>query len=239
MKGAEEAFSIEKVYRITRSVVGRMLMRRAIPYREREDTEQELMRKFIEKQDKIINAFQGNANFDTYLTAILYRMCCEVIRSDVKNWDHVKSDDPSYFFSKEKYSGSMENRLIIDNESEYLKKVLQLFDDEQASIVLFLKVLFGVSVSPEDLENYDSNYKRKGIDRLLLNRSFENNQDVYKALAKTVECSENRKVGGDAVRIWLNKRMDQIINRLNGTIQRSNYDRKSFRILFDYTYSKD
>jgi len=33
--------------------------------------------------------------------------------------------------------------------------------------------------------------------------------------------------------------MDQVIQRLNGTIQRSNYDRKSFRILFDYAYSKD
>lgn len=214
-----------------------MIARRAVPYREKEDTEQELMRKFLEKQQKIEHAFQGNANPETYITAILYRMCCEVIRSDVKDWDHVKGDDPTYFFSREKYSHSIENNMVIHNESEYLKKILLLFADERAKITLFLKVLYGLTISKSDVKAYDPNYHQYGIGEILLDKHFKRNADVYEALANVVSLSEKNAVRGDAVRIWLNKRMDQTIERLNGKMQRSNYDRKSFRLLFEYTFS--
>jgi DNA-directed RNA polymerase specialized sigma24 family protein len=233
------SFSVEQVYLVAKKVVGKMIARKALPHREREDTEQELMRKFLEKQSKIEKAFQGNANSETYLTAILYRMCCEVIRSDVKDWDHVRSDDPSYFFSRQNQNSSVENKLVISNESAYLKKILLLFADESAKIVLFLKVLFGLTITESDLEDYNPDFRSRGIDEVLLGKQFKRNTDVYDALAEVVKLGEGSAVGGDAVRIWLNKRMDQTIKRLNGTMQRSNYDRKSFRILFDYTFSED
>jgi DNA-directed RNA polymerase specialized sigma24 family protein len=235
----EEAFSVEHVYEVIRKVVNKLMLHRAIPRREKEDTEQELIRKYLEKQDKIMNAFQGNANVNTYLTAILYRMACEVIRSDVKNWDHVRGEDPSGFFARKELSSTVENKMVIENEAAYLEKVLLLFDDETPRVILFLKVLFGIAVSAEDLKAYDAGYAKKGLDKLLAGKPYKRNKEAYAVLEEVVKRSEKRAVGADAIRIWLNKRMDQVIQRLNGTIQRSNYDRKSFRILFDYAYSKD
>ncbi len=215
-----------------------MLVRNAIPYREKEDTEQELMRKYVEKKSKIQSAFQGNSKPETYLTAVLYRMCCEVIRSDVKNWDHVKRNDPNDYFAKGISESSIENTMVINNEVQFLKKILLLFADENARLVLFLKVLYGIPVTDDDLYAYHKDYKYYELDKILKNGVVNQNQEAYALLEEVVKRVEKKPVGGDAIRIWLNKRVDQMINRLNGTIQRSNYDRKTFRILFDYTFSK-
>lgn len=236
-KNLYEVYSVERVYTIGQRVVNKLRYRRAIPEREMEDILQELMRKYLEKQTKIIEGYKGNASPDTYLTAILYRMCCEIIRSEIKDWDQVNNDDPGYYLANIGARVSEEDKAIIDNEAEYLQKILLLFDDETYKIILFLKVLFGISVSVSDIKKYNKYYRRDQIDALLLNQTFEKNQEVYKVLEQVVNRSENKRIGGDAIRIWLNKRMDQMIDRLNGTIQRSKYDRKSLQILFEYTFS--
>ena len=215
-----------------------MLVRNAIPYREKEDTEQELMRKYLEKQEKIETAFLGNSEPDTYLTAVLYRMCCEIIRSDVKSWDQVKHYDPTDYFAKRVSASSIENQMVIRNEAHFLKNIILLFADESARIILFLKVLYGISIDDEDLRAYDANYLTNKLDVLLKENTVTKKQDAYALLQEVVKRAERKSTGGDAIRIWLNKRTDQMINRLNGTMQRSNYDRKTFRILFDYTFSK-
>ncbi|MGM0567218.1 MAG: hypothetical protein ACQESX_10710 [Bacteroidota bacterium] len=229
---------MEEVYSLAKKVVNKMLVRNAIPYREKEDTEQELMRKYVEKKSKIQSAFQGNSKPETYLTAVLYRMCCEVIRSDVKNWDHVKHHDPTDYFARNIPESSVEHKMVINNEAQFLKNIITLFADESARLVLFLKVLYGIPVTNDDLYDYHKGYKNYELDKILKNGVVNQNQEAYALLEEVVKRVEKKAVGGDAIRIWLNKRVDQMINRLNGTVQRSNYDRKTFRILFDYTFSK-
>jgi hypothetical protein len=47
---------------------------------------------------------------------------------------------------------------------------------------------------------------------------------------------EHKSVKPDAVRMWLNKTMDKIIDQLNSPFQRANYDRDSLRTLFEHYY---
>lgn len=238
MEDFEEVFSVEEVYSLAKKVVNKMLVRNAIPHREQQDTEQELMRKYVEKKSKIQSAFKGNSKPETYLTAVLYRMCCEIIRSDVKNWDHVKHHDPTDFFMRSISESSVENKMVINNEARFLKNIILLFAEESARLILFLKVLYGIPVTNDDLYAYHKDYKNYELDKILKDGVVNQNQEAYALLEEVVKRVEKKAVGGDAIRIWLNKRVDQMINRLNGTVQRSNYDRKTFRILFDYTFSK-
>ncbi|MCF8232494.1 MAG: hypothetical protein K9J27_09930 [Bacteroidales bacterium] len=235
-KEADELVAIDEVAAIATNVVKGFEIRKAIPSREKDDMVQEVIRKYLEKKTRINKAYKGDANPKTYLTAIFYRMCCEIIRSGHKSWDHIKKEDPGKYMVDLLSSSGSDNQFIIRNEAEYLKKILSLFDDEKTKIILFLKFFFGLEIHSSDLKAYSRNYKKAGLDRLL-HTIPKTNQQTFEILVKVVNKHENSDVKQDAVRIWLYKRIDQIIERLNGSMNRANYDRKTFQLLFEYIYA--
>lgn len=90
-KVSDKVPSIEHIILLTEKVVNWPTYRRAIPQRERADVKQEIIRKYLDKKDQLAAFFQGKANVDTYYTAVLHRMSCEIIRSGSKNWSHVQN----------------------------------------------------------------------------------------------------------------------------------------------------
>lgn len=213
-----------------------MSYRRAIPYREKDDVKQEIIRKYLDKKEQIANSFKGDANYETYYTAVLYRMCCEIIRSGQRSWDHVSNREEVSYYLKDSLRNT-ETDIIIKNEKDFLLRILEMFDDETAKLILFLKCLFGMHIGQSDLEEYTDEYQELGLQDLLM-KNFTSKQEVFSALAMTQKRVENNNAKPDAVRMWLHKRMDQIIVRLNGTHQQSFYDRQSLQVLFEYTFSK-
>lgn len=236
---AAMGIQIQEVNGIAQHVVNGFVMRKAIPSREKEDVVQEVIRKYLEKEEKINGAYKGDANPKTYLTAIFYRMCCEIIRSGYKSWDQIKREDPGVKMMNFLTSTDTHNQFVISNEAEYLKKIFNMFDDEKARIILFLKFFFGLTVLKDDLKAYNPRFARLGLDKIVYNHKPGNNQQTFDLLARLVNKSENSGVKHDAVRIWLYKRMDQVISRLNGPMNRANYDRDTFRLLFEYVYAEE
>lgn len=236
---SSDLVAIEEITGIVDNVITGFVVRKAIPSREKEDIAQEVIRKYLEKKDKINEAYKGDANPRTYLTAIFYRMCCELIRSGYKNWDHIQKEDPSEKIGSLLASSATDNRFIIRNEAQYLQRILELFDDEKAKIILFLKVLYGLTITDTDIAAYNENYKTMVLDNELFNRKPTSNQELFKSLGKLVNLTEKKDIKPDAVRIWLYNRIDQIVKRLNGSMNRANYDRKTFQLLFEYVFDEE
>lgn len=238
MNKAKELLPVDDLIAIGDKVVNKLIARRAIPKREREDVRQEVLSKYYDKKDQIEAAFKGKASPSTYVSAVMYRMCCEVIRSEYKTWDHVQDAEPkeSLSLSAGKRPFGHSDRTLIQNEARYLRKLLQLFDDEEFKFILFCKYFFDLPVNKQDFIAYCKTLEWTDYAYFFRSHDLTKKQDKFKQMALFHNQCENKKVGADAIRIWFYKRMDQVTSRLNGTFQRSNYNRESFQLLFEFTF---
>ena len=82
---------------LAEKVVKRYVSKGVVPQRELEDTQMQMVEKFLLKQDKIEERFSGKSNVTTYCIAVLNNMCCEIIRKDLKHWNlYITVVKPDY-----------------------------------------------------------------------------------------------------------------------------------------------
>jgi len=163
------------------------------------------------------------------------RKCCEIIRKELKHWKNNLEYDLEQNQTSEL---STSEQLVINDEVELLDKIIQMFDKEQAKVIAFLA--FYYSLQPEDryLYIYCSQYRENGLKDKLNQKTGIKKSQIFEVLAEVVNTCEEKCVKPDAVRMWLNKSIEKIIERLNGPFQRANYDKDSLQVLFEYFYSK-
>ncbi len=207
-----------------------------IPRTEQEDVKMNMVEKYLNEESKICRNFNGNSKTTTYVMAILNRMCCGIIRKEIKHWNNAGEDHLSY----ENNGGSAEEtatQLLINDEIKYLKKVIILINDNYKTVV-FLAFYFALQTKIFFLKIYDKNYKKHNLLKLLSTKTPLSKGQIFEQLAKTTNIVEKNNIKGDAVRMWLNKQQETILTRLNGPYNRASYNKESFTILFEYYYEK-
>lgn len=224
-----------EVLKYAQIVVSRFIAKGAIPPKEKDDISMTVVEKFLSKREKIDAAYKGNSKYSTYCIAVLNKMCLEVIRKDIKYWDIREFEE---YKSQQEFDLSSQNKLIIKDEIRYLNKILILFGREKYKLILFLAFYFKSRIIDKDVFNY-----HPGLINSELKDTFKQNQtlskaELFESLAKVVNFVENKEVKADAVRMWLNKKRDLIIKRLNSTSYRTNYDKDSFQTLFELLYEE-
>ena len=232
-KGKSNDFFEKKLLEYANRVVTHYVTKGAIAGSDKEDVQMSIVEKFLVKKDRIMSAFQGKSELKTYCIAVLNRMCCEVIRSEVRkdtNYQQYAQDKPFPVYI------NAANRAVIEDEVKLLEKILVLFDDEKSKVVLFLKFMYDIPINEQDINDYYPDLK-PDMKELLMNQavglSLSKKNDVLRQL---LEQCENKKVSPDAIRMWINKTVSRVIRRLNGTLQRSNYSKESLGILLEYMY---
>lgn len=204
-----------------------------IPEREHEDVKMSIIEKYLIQEEKIILQFKGQAKYSTYCYAILNRICCGIIRSEIKNWQQ----NHDLFKESQAITLSPEEKYIIKDEMSFLSKILMTLD-QPFKIIIFLAVLYRLEPKTSYINKYDFNYKKHQLLKILSKNHGSSKAKLYTAMAKLVHLVEKKIVQPDAIRMWLNKRRAQAINRLNGPFNRANYDKESFQILFENFYTK-
>lgn len=236
-----ETFTEQELLPIVKGVVRRYVQRKAIPNREREDVEMEVLEKFLKQKDKIYNAFEGKSKFSTYCIAVINRMCCEVIRKECKQWYLVPdTEDGTKFKEPTLNSHDAEKQLLFKLEVNRLQSVLYFFNNDYAKLVLFLKVYFSIPIFNDDINSYANSYSEE-VRSIIMDEKNSTKGDVFIRLAGVVNLVEQKEIGGDAVRIWFTNQVNTIIRRLNGNGV-ANHDKESLSILlemlFNDTYRK-
>lgn len=232
----KENFTEKELLPIIKGVVGRYIQRKAIPFREREDVEMEVLEKFLKQREKIFNSFEGKSKFSTYCIAVANRMCCEVIRKENKQWYQVPDKESNILQKEDALSyHDAEKRLLFQQEIKRLESVLCFFNDEYAKLILFLKVYFGLPIHNDDINEYASHLSEQ-VKSIIMDEKSSTKGDVFIRLAGAVNLVEQKDIGGDAVRIWFTNQINTIIRRLNGN-GIANHDKESLSVLLEMLYN--
>lgn len=227
-------FDFQLIMNLADKVVSRYTYKKIIPLKEQEDVKQEIIHKYLQKKEGIQSSFQGKAKVSTYITAVLNRMCCEIIRAQKKTWYQVQDMD---VFPKELLKSrdlNNDQNYIIKNELDYLDKVLITFHSEKAKLVLFLKIYYQLKIVENDILAYTQNKDKFDHVKLCIDRQSSTQRELFEIMAEIQEFVEGKSVKADAIRMWLVKKIDQIICRMNNTYQRSYYSRESLQLLFEF-----
>jgi len=222
--------SENKLLVLAEKVVTRYVNKGVVPSREREDTQMIIVEKFLDKQKRIEDNYSGKANITTYCISVLNNMCCEVIRKELKHWKNELDDMPENAGSNH---FSTSQKTIIQDEINYLDKVLLLFDDDKPKINLCLSYYYQLDIKRVDILDYNKNFNRKNNPPLLTIIEKINKGDLINNLSDYICTVENKNMKPDAVRMWLKKTINTIITRLNGPINRAHYDQESFHVLYE------
>ena len=215
---------------IVKKVVNRYIATASIPGSEREDVEMTIIGKFTAMRSKIDKAFEGKSQLSTYYTAVINRMCCEVIRAQKKHWNMEKCNYDDVVNLAPFQLTSLEKHLHYKMEVRRLANVLQLFDKDRAKIKLFIKYYFRLPLTTENLRDYSPGHVP--LLKQILNSNTERKSEIFEQLAMAVNVVENKNIKADAIRMWLNKKIDTVITRMN--YQRcSSYCRESIELLFE------
>lgn len=220
---------ISQVSQVVEVVVRKYVARKAVPKREQEDVTMIVLEKFILQKEKIMSSFQGKSSFNTYCVAIVNRMVCEVIRKENRNWYSVVEQEQRQEDNTQNINSGTDNALILKNEVLRFEQSLLFFNGSGAKVNLFLKYYFNIPLQLEDYQKYGAK-SAKELHELLTYSESKSKGITFEQLAKAVNLVEGKDLKGDAVRMWLNKQMDIILDRLNST-GGSNHDKESLAIL--------
>ena len=130
---------------------------------------------------------------------------------------------------------SPENQAVIENEKKHLQKVFLSLGKDRAKVLLGCKMIQRLRVTKEEFEDYLDGRPSKGSEKYLEVSNEDQNRDVYEKLCIIINLVEEKNNKPDAFRLWLNKKIEQIIARLNAN-NISKYDNETFGILLEAVY---
>lgn len=228
----QNIFSTEMLLNISDIIVKKFVKNGSINYNNFEEYKQAVIEKYLQKKDKIESGFTGKAKPETYISAVLYRITLEVLRSEKNREKKYKdTEDNSKVFDNDKVINP-EERLIIENEKEYLKRVFLTLGKDRIKKILFVKFYFRLLIILSDMQGYVQKSKFKDILKLLHNNKNVKDKHIFFKLTEVQKICENKTVKQDAVRIFVKNSIKTIISRLNGQ-NRTFYTTESLQILFE------
>ena len=218
--------------RTARKTVLRYVSKKAIPMRELEDVEMSIIEKFINQKQQIVANFEGKAQPATYCTAILNRMCCEVIRKEWKHWQAVENEVAVIASDYKQVSDSQtDHNLLIVLELERLQFALKSLHQSAPSAEILLMFHFELQPAANILEEWAGAENRQ-VKSQLEKLADSNKTARYQIIASMLSVVEAKKIKPDALRMRIYKYMDMLIERLNRNDQ-SQHTRETLKLLFE------
>lgn len=228
--------SLAELEELSSIIVAKFIRRGVIPFNDKDDIKQTIIEKFLLKQASLVQSYSGKASKRTFCSAVLYKMTCEIIRKELKNWKNINSDTSEMLTGHKDIALTPEQTTIINNEVDLLEKVLTTLGKEQYKTLLFLKYYYRIPVNNKDI----TGYLKKGNAKLYLPNPIDaKDKDIFDYLSKMVELAEGKVVQPDAVRMYVNKQINSILLRLNGKFNRADYNKETLGLLFEIYAQKE
>ena len=230
-------FSTELLNKITSIIVKKFIRSGGIDPDDYDDMTQTLRAKYLAKKEHIESLYKGEAQPQTYMSSVLRMMMLEVLRASQKQKVDTVDIEKATITEFDR-SPSPEQKAIIENEKSHFRRVMATMGKDRAKIMLCLKKINRLPVTPQDFDEYLDGRQDNGARQLLdLNGDVDaHNKDIYANLCQITNLVEGSQNKPDAIRIWLGNKTDQIIKRMNSG-NRSKYDNDSLAILLELMYS--
>jgi len=199
-----------------------------------DEIKQQINEELLNKMPDIKNQFQEKSLLRTYLSVIIRNICINLWRKRDKikyiDYEHVINIGTSY--------NTMDS-MIIEEEKERLKKVMELYYQQKSKLILCLKLKFKMSFDFEDFREFNIHISQTEFEEFVHHiYPYEKCTDIilFTALTNIFNKYENKNNAHDTLRKWVNLKINELIDILNGNPPTSKYDEESFQILFEKCY---
>ena len=231
-------FSTKMLTTIVSIVVKKYIKNGYLDASQYEDTKQTVLEKYFVKQERIESLYDSRAKPETYLSAVVYKMLLEILRSNGAKEKHAAQYQKAVLKGGTQKELNPEEKFIIENEKRYLQKVLSTFADKMPKVILYCKMFFRIKPSAQDIKNYaKGNFDNKMLKLADINGE-ELDKEIFARLCEISNIAENKQNKPDAARMFLNKTLEAIIARINGN-RKANYTEESLQVLFELIYAKN
>jgi hypothetical protein len=225
-----------KYHETVKIIVKKFILAGIITRADFEDTVQEVLAGVLAKIPTMQKQYNGMSLFRTYFSVIVRNTC---MREFAKTKRRIAVEQVE--FPDDTEGVSIDKRILIGEEICRFKSVLTLYYKQRPKLLVCLKLHYRIPLNVEDihlwypdcsqsdrailLENFGSDFEAKG------------DAEVYKIITLIMNKHENKKNSADAVRKWIDSKVYEIIDIMNGTCKRSNYDDESLKTLVDDFFS--
>ena len=231
-----EKFPLEMLEKISSIIVKKFIKAGYITPDDYQDYNQTLKTRYLTNREKIEGKFKADSLPQTYMSSVLKNMMLEELRSGKKYKERSQEYEKAALLSGEKdRSLSPEERAVIENEKKHLQRVFLSLGKHRAKVLLGCKMIQRLKITDSEFEDYLDGRASNGAEKYLDFLPGEQNQDIYQKLCMITNLVEGKDNKPDAIRLWLGKKIEQIIMRLNsGSV--SKYDAETFGILLEAAY---
>jgi len=216
-------------------------------YDETDELMQQVQEILLMRERRILDSFQGKAKFSTYLAVVVTNICREIRNRELRERSHRSRllqvpalGDLSKWFDQIPETGILaDEKMIIRDFMWKLHCILMTFQRDFRKLHFCLRVISRLQVQPGDLDSEgipadDLREIALRCEALNLLDAEAARSEIYPHLSAIFNILEDQRNSQDAIRKWMEYKMDQIVRLLNGDPPQSAFTRETFLLLFEY-----
>lgn len=228
---------IVKYQCIIEIIVSKFIKSGSILLSDKDEFVQVINERLLLSSEKIKNQYKGASLLKTYFSTIIRNICLEEINkknrysfTDIESVNQVIVSDSS---SNEEF--------YLNDEFDRLSKIIKMYNTKAPKLILCSKLIYRIRITISDFKKYCIKFKDDKIKMLIGAIDQTKNIpefELFQIITPYVNKCDNQINKPDALRKWLKRKMDEIIELMNGNPPRANYDKETLQILFEKYFSK-
>ncbi|HTR80487.1 MAG TPA: sigma-70 family RNA polymerase sigma factor [Bacteroidota bacterium] len=201
-----------------------------------EDIVQDVNAILLSKIQTMQTHYNGMSLFRTYLSVIVRNICLKESTKQ-KRKSLVVQEVPEEI----EVRATVDETMMIGHEVRKLKAILSLYRERKSKILLCLKLCFRIPLSRDDVFSWCERCEEH--DCVMLLRHFGSNfeemkdNEIYRIVTPIFNKYEAKTNSPDAVRKWIDYKIHEIIDLLNGNSKKRNHTAETLKILIDDYFS--
>ena len=229
-------------------IIRNFLIRKGVFYTDQEkEIAQQINELLLVREKNILGKYKGKAKFTTYLATVVVHLCSEVWNADNR---HRRRFIPFTLFQKSNTNtdpapylpeslSDASSQLVIKDTIRELEMILRTYPRDRIRMEFCFKAVFHLplsleGLSPTPLPSDILPEIEKHLTALNNHQGKATKTVVYQHLNAIFHLTRQTSTTDDAIRKWINERMSQIIDLLNGDPPEHAFDRDTFQYLYEY-----
>ena len=202
-----------------------------------QDVVQAINEGLIKRFPKMQLQFKGVSTFKTYLSRIIQNLCLS-IASEKARTPPMRELNESDSYEQDDFL----DNLPIQLETRRLQRLLNLYQGRRkAEVTLSLKMYYRLAIQASDLNELIQVNPGDPIELIVQHydsrRLKMTDKEMYSLLTPILNRAGNRESSDDAKRKWVETRIGEILQLLNGKVGPKPYDKEHLRVLVENCFS--
>jgi len=222
---------IVKYQSLISSVVYNISKSGLVNYNDVGDYIQYINNELLHKIEYIKKKYNGSSPLKIYFLVIIRNMCYEKLRKERKYDNEISSE-----FIERIEPENIVSNLIIEQELDYLDKILKTFHSKKDKLILCLKLLFRIRVSADDFNIYGYNFTLSEIQNIIKRTDYSkplSDKEIFEHVTPLFNKYERKNNNSDTTRKWVGNKLNDIIDLMNGDPPKAYYSRETIQILIE------